>query len=414
MRIMLAHNRYRQPGGEDNVVCAEADLLRSRGHEVSVYEVHNDSIEGKLNQAFTAIRCTWSRNSGQAFDKWLSDFRPDVVHIHNFFPLLSPAVHHVAHRRGVPVVQTLHNYRLLCPASTLLRDGHICEACTREWYPISAVRHACYRNSRTASAAIANMVVIHRLLGTWSKTVRRFIALSQFARLKFEQSGFPGDRLTVKPNFLAEDPGIGTGSDGYILFIGRLSEEKGIRTLLQAWKHVNSKRQLVIVGDGPLAPVVKEFTTADPSVQWRGYLSRSEVIELMGSACALAFPSIWFEAFPLVLVEAFARGLPVIASNHGSMSEIIQHGRTGLLFSPGSSSEMAASIEWAFDHPTELAGMRQNARAEFESKYTAEINYKMLLDIYEDARRPLPDPRVSTANTEGSGIPPSVATPSLP
>jgi glycosyltransferase involved in cell wall biosynthesis len=315
----------------------------------------------------------------------LREFEPDLVHVHNFFPLISPAVHHAAHNRGVPVIQTLHNYRLLCPASTLLRNGSVCEDCTHQWYPISAVRHACYRKSRAASAATANMLVLHRALGTWQKTVSRFIALSEFARRKFASSGIPADRIAVKPNFLADDPGPGQGNGDYVLFVGRLSDEKGIACLLQAWKTLRSKLRLVIVGDGPLAPMVRDYVSTDRTVECLGFLDRSEILELMGRAFALVFPSIWYEAFPLVLAEALARGLPVIASNLGSMAEIITHRRTGLLFAPSSPIDLANSLQWAFDHRDEVRAMRDCARSEFEAKYTAVTNYRMLMNIYEAA-----------------------------
>jgi glycosyltransferase involved in cell wall biosynthesis len=385
VRILLVHNRYQQPGGEDGVVKSEADMLRNHFHQVELYEADNDGIEGPLDSLKTAFRCLWSLQAQRSFCKRLRDFEPDVVHVHNFFPLISPAVHHAAHKRGIPVVQTLHNYRLLCPASTLLRNGSVCEACTRQWYPVSAVRHACYRKSRAATAAVANMLVLHRAMGTWTNTVTRFIALSEFARRKFVGSGMPADRISVKPNFLADDPELGQGNGDYVLFVGRLSDEKGIACLLQAWKALRSKFRLIIAGDGPLAPMVRECVSTDRRVQWLGFLNRSEVLDLMGKAFALVFPSVWFEAFPLVLVEALAKGLPVIGSNLGSTAEIITHRRTGLLFAPGSPLDLASTLQWAFDHRPEIYAMREHARREFESKYTADTNYRLLMNIYEAA-----------------------------
>ena len=386
VRILLVHNRYQQPGGEDGVLRAEADLLRRHLHEVAIFEAHNDQIEGPLDSLATAVRCVWSPGAEHSFRRQLLDFQPDVVHVHNFFPLISPAVHHTAHKHGIPVVQTLHNYRLLCPASTLLRDGSICEACTHEWYPVSAVRHACYRKNHAATIAVANMLVFHRMIGTWTNTVSRFIALSEFARRKFITSGFPEGRISVKPNFVPDDPGPGDGNGGYALFVGRLTDEKGIACLLQAWKALHSKQRLIVVGDGPCAPLVRDHVAKDSSVQWLGFQNRSTILELMGNAFALVFPSLWFEAFPLVLAEALAKGLPVITSNLGSMAEIISHRRTGLLFAPGSPLDLANALQWAFDHRAEFLAMRKHARMEFESKYTAEANYRQLLNIYEKAQ----------------------------
>ncbi len=400
MRILLVHNRYQQPGGEDGVVRSEAEILRRHLHKVAHYEADNDGIEGPLDSLKTAFRCLWSPAAQHSFCKSLRDFEPDLVHVHNFFPLISPAVHHAAHNRGIPVVQTLHNYRLLCPASTLLRDGLVCESCTRERYPVSAVRHACYRKSRAATAAVANMLVLHRAMGTWTKTVTRFIALTEFARRKFVSSGIPEDRISVKPNFLDGDPGPGRGDGDYVLFVGRLSDEKGIGCLLQAWKALRPKLRLVIVGDGPLAPMVMDYASNDRTVQWLGFLDRSEILDLMGRAFALVFPSVWFEAFPLVLAEALAKGLPVIASNLGSMAEIITHRKTGLLFAPGSPLDLASALQWAVDHRSEIHAMRENARLEFESKYTADTNYRLLMNIYEAALSTSPLARfASSANS---------------
>jgi len=259
------------------------------------------------------------------------------------------------------------------------------------------VRHACYRNSRAASAAVANMLVLHRAIGTWSNTVTRFIALSEFARRKFVSSGMPEDRISVKPNFLADDPGPGQGNGDYLLFVGRLSDEKGIACLLQAWKSLRSKLRLIIAGEGPLAPMVREFAATDPTVQWLGFLDRSRILDLMGKAVALVFPSVWFEAFPLVLAEALAKGLPVIASDLGSMAEIVSHRKTGLLFAPGSPLDLACALQWAFDHRAEFRTMREQARFEYELKYTAAANYRLLTNIYEAALQAMSAPRLASA-----------------
>lgn len=382
MRILVVHNRYQQPGGEDAVVRSEAHALRRHLHQVALYEADNDEIQGPLGGLKTAVRCLWSPQAQRSFLQSLDEFGPDIVHVHNFFPLISPAVHHAAYKRGIPVVQTLHNYRLLCPASTLLRNGSVCEECTHEWYPVSAVRHACYRNSRAATVAVGNMLALHRVLRTWTKTVTRFIALSEFARHKFVDAGMPVDRISVKPNFLADDPGPGKGSGNYVLFVGRLSEEKGIACLLQAWKALRPKLRLIIAGDGPLAPIVRDYASTDRSVEWLGFLNRPQILDLMANAFALIFPSVWFEAFPMVLAEALAKALPVIASNLGSMAEIITHRKTGLLFAPGSPLDLASALQWALTHRPEICAMRENARLEFESKYTADTNYRQLMNIY--------------------------------
>ena len=385
MRILLVHNYYQFKGGEDGVVESETDLLRRHGHVVSLYEAHNQNIETRWDSARTAVRCLWSSGARRTFAEQVDRFKPDLVHIHNFFPLISPAVHHVAHRRNLPVVQTLHNYRLLCPGATLLRNGRVCEICEGRWFPISAIRHGCYRNSRAATAAVGSMLLMHRVLRTWTKTVNRFVALSDFARTKFAAGGIPLDRICVKSNFLVDDPGMRVGGEEFILFAGRLSQEKGIQCLLDAWSEVKPSVTLMIAGDGPLAPHVQAAAQTDSSIRWLGFLPHRDVLDLMGRAMLLAFPSMWFEGFPLVLVEAFARGVPVVASNHGSMAEIVTHRETGILFTPGSSSELAQSLRWALQHRSEMRRMQMNARREFETKYTAEANYRILMNIYSEA-----------------------------
>ncbi|HEX4067071.1 MAG TPA: glycosyltransferase family 4 protein [Acidobacteriaceae bacterium] len=388
MRILILHNRYQQAGGEDAVVSAEATLLHAHGHTVSVFDENNDGIRRGIDAAQTAIRCVWSFDAHRSIGQRIVDFRPDVVHIHNFFPRLSPSVHHACRQAGIPVVQTLHNYRLLCPAATLLRDGKICESCVGKSFPWSAVQHSCYHHSAAASAAVANMLLFHRLCGTWSRTVTRFIALSQFARDKFISAGLPADKMDVKPNFVVSDPGMSSADEGYALFVGRLAPEKGIETLLEAWQHVGPGRVLRIVGDGPLAPAVRDAALRNSSIEWLGRLDRPEVSRLMSAAAVLVFPSIWYEGFPMVIAEAFAAGLPVIGSCIGSIAEIVGDRETGLLFQSGCAAELASTVDWVFQHPLAMKAMRRNVRREFEARYSAEVNYTKLLGIYQAAGVP--------------------------
>ena len=384
-RILFVHNRYQHAGGEDSVVEAEINLLRNRGHEVDLFEENNDGIVGWINAASTAIESVYSFQSARAVKHRIDSFQPDVVHVHNFFPRISPSVYYACSEKQVPVVQTLHNYRLLCPGATFLREGKICEDCLGKAIALPAVKHACYRSSKLATASVVNMLAIHRGLQTWHRKVTKFIALTEFARGKFIAGGLPSDRIAVKPNFVSLDQGIGTGTGGYALFAGRLSEEKGISILLEAWKKVSGRGHLKIVGDGPMAPMVREAVATVPGVEWLGLRSRSEVSRLMADAVFLVFPSICYESLSMSLIEAFSVGLPVIASNLRSMAELIKDGSTGKLFSSGSSDELAATINWALANPDELKSMHSNARREFELKYTAESNYAQLIGIYESA-----------------------------
>jgi glycosyltransferase involved in cell wall biosynthesis len=282
-------------------------------------------------------------------------------------------------------VQTLHNYRLLCPAATFMRNGAVCEDCLSKAIPLPAIKHRCYHSSTMATAAVANMLAVHRGLRTWSRKVTRFIALTQFARGKFIASGLPENRIAIKPNFVASDNGIGNAMGGYALFVGRLSEEKGVGVLLEAWKKMGARRRLKIAGDGPMAQHVREAAAATPGIEWLGACTRSEVGQLMADASYLVFPSTCYETFGMSLIEAFSAGLPVFASRLGAMAELVTDGLTGRLFSAGSGDELAAVIDWAFAHPEELKAMRLHARREFELKYTADANYQQLMEIYKGA-----------------------------
>ena len=385
MRILVLHNRYQQPGGEDIVVRAETSLLRANGHQVELLEEDNDGIVSWIDAVKTTAECVYSLPSARKLRRLIERFQPDVAHIHNFFPRLSPSVHYACREANVPVVQTLHNYRLLCPSSTFLRDGQICEDCITKPIPWPAVQHGCYRKSRMATAATANMISIHRALHTWDRTVDHFITPTKFARNKFIEGGLPKDRITVKPNFVDPDPGMGTGKGGFALFVGRLAEEKGIATLLSAWTRLSTGTQLKIVGDGPLADTVKSAASTTRGIEWLGARGRGEVSQLMADAAVLIFPSVWYETFGLTIIEALASGLPVFASRLGAMSELVSDGITGKLFTAGRSDELATAIDWAFSDPIRLESMRHKARREYEAKYTAGANYNLLHSIYQSA-----------------------------
>lgn len=385
MRILSIHNNYQIRGGEDESREAEERLLREMGHLVEVYEENNDRVAA-LGQVNMALRTVWSTEAYKTVKQRLTGSSYDVVHVQNFFPLISPSVYYAAKAEGVPVVQSLRNYRLLCPNGLFFRDGNVCEDCLGKWVPWPAMLHSCYRDSRAATGATATMLTVHRALQTWMTMVDVYIALTEFAREKFIQGGLPAEKIFVRPNFVHPDPGTGQGSGGYALFVGRLSVEKGLDTLLAAWEHLGGQMPLKIVGDGPLANQVVEATKRLPQVEWLGRRPMQEVYALMGEAMMLIFPSKWYETFGRVAVEAFAKGTPVIAANIGAIAELIEHGRTGLHFRPGDSKDLAAQVEWALAHPRELAQMRQEARAEYEAKYTAKQNYRRLMELYSLAR----------------------------
>ena len=389
MRILLVHERYQQRGGEDVVAEAEAEQLELNGHSVSYYSRHNEELSGHglLKGISAGIDTVWASKSFREMSRLLDQQKPEVVHFHNTFPLVSPSAYYACASRRIPVVQTLHNYRLVCPAATFLRGGRVCEECLGRGLAWRAVAHGCYRNSRPASAAVAAMLATHKVLRTWQTKVDAYIALSEFARGKFVSGGLPEERIVVKPNFVHPDPGPAReqGRGEYGLFVGRLSEEKGLRGLLAAWKRLSRPIPLFILGDGPIrqdvAGQIADLDLKDVTIL--GNVSREEVFRWMRGACFLVCPSHWFEGCPLVLLEAFACGVPVIATGHGPTAEMIDHGRTGLHVVPDDEADLAAKVEWAWTHPAEMEVMRAEARREFEAKYTAERNYRHLLGLYQ-------------------------------
>jgi glycosyltransferase involved in cell wall biosynthesis len=386
MRVLIVHNRYQQPGGEEAVLAAEADLLMTHGHAVERLIFDNDAIAPRrsaVDSARLAGATVWSHRGYAAVRGAIRAFRPDVVHFHNTFPLISPAGYYAARAERVPVVQTLHNFRLLCANGLFYRDGHVCEDCLGKAAPVPGVVHACYRGSRTASGTVATMLTAHRALRTWTRMVDRYIVFGEFQRQKFIQGGLPAEKLVIKPNF-APDSSIGDGRGNYALFVGRLSPEKGIRTLLQAWDRLGGRIPLKIAGDGPLAGDVADARGRLPGIDWLGRLASAEVTTAMRQAALLIFPSEWYEGQPRTILESFAVGTPVIAANLGAMGEMIRADHTGMHFRPGDPGDLARVVEETFANPTALARMRARTRAEFEARYTAEENERRLTEIYRD------------------------------
>ena len=335
-------------------------------------------LGGKIS---TALNTTYSSSSKTTALAKLRAFKPDVVHVHNFFPQLSPSIYDACIELNIPVVQTLHNYRLMCPGAMLMRDGKICEQCVTG-SPYQAVLHGCYKGSKLGTLVVAHMVATHRKLGTWQHKVTRFIALTEFAKAKFIEVGFPPNKIVVKPNFVndffIESLPVARVTPPFGLFVGRLSAEKGLHTLLKAWALLDDSTLLKVAGTGPLAELVVKQTNLEPL----GLQSPAEISLLMQQAAFLILPSEWYEGFPLVLVEALAHGLPILASNLGSMAAIIKDGETGLLFEPGNAEDLATKVKWLLANPDECARLGVNARQAYLDKYTAEENVKQLLGVY--------------------------------
>jgi glycosyltransferase involved in cell wall biosynthesis len=387
MRLILAHNRYRNPGGEDEVFSREGKLLRSAGHVVFEYVRHNTEISsgGILRNMGAATRTLWARDSAREMLSLLRRLRPQLVHFHNTFPLISPAAYYVCKKEGIPVVQSLHNPRLLCPAATLHREGRTCEDCLGRSFAWPGVVHACYHNSHSQTAVVAGMLALHRLLGTWQRQVDAYVVFTEFYRQKFISAGLPREKIFVKPHFLNVDPGMKEQSGEYAMFLGRLAPEKGVLTLLKAWetlKHI----PLVIAGRGQLEKEVHEFQQHHPWVSVLPYLPRKDCFDLFKRARFLVWPSEgYYETFGLVAIEALACGTPVIASRSGVMKEVVEEGKTGVHFEPGNAADLAEKVEWAWTHPRELETMGEAGRAEYMNKYTATANYEALMRIYRQA-----------------------------
>lgn len=384
MKIVMCHNHYQQPGGEDLSFAQEARLLETRGHEVVRYTKHNDDIRG-MGKLAAARRTIWNRDTYRELRKLFRQQQPDVAHFTNTFPLISPAAYYAAKEEGVAVVQSLRNYRLLCPSAQFMRDGRVCESCLGKRFAWPGVKHACYRGSRTASFVVASMLAFHRMKQTWTNAVDVYYALTEFSRAKFIEGGLPPDKIAVKPNFIEPTPAAGTGEGGFAVFVGRLSPEKGVDLLLDAWGQLDLPLDLRIVGDGPLSARVQSAAQNDPRIHWVGRLSPEETISLVGEAVCLVMPSLWYEGFPRTILEALAKGTPVVTSRLGSMEEIVEDRVTGLHFTPGDSSDLARTVNELASSTSMLGAMRRAARNEFLTKYTGDANYESLSRIYAQA-----------------------------
>jgi glycosyltransferase involved in cell wall biosynthesis len=437
MKILSVHNRYQQAGGEDGSTAQERALLRTHGHEVFEYEEHNDRIDG-MSKLHVACRTIWSIETYRNVRRLIRKKRPDIVHVQNFFPLISPSIFWACHKERVPVVLHLRNFRLLCPSAYLYFKGRIYEDNVGKLFPWRAVKDAVYRDSRLATLTIALMLFVHKLLGTWSKKVTAYIALTEFQKQKMIEGGLPEQKIWVKPNFLQTTEGGSQRTDfaarerketqkndfndvstsdsdltcgkPYALFVGRLSAEKGCDVLIRAWQLCCEKwqkdaeleaspvstlngfndlnatvPQLLIVGDGPDEKRLKKIAEGVSSIQFLGKKKSDEVLRRAQGALALVFPSVWYEGMPRTIIESFSVSTPVIASDIGSMREMITNHKTGLVFKAGDSTDLAGKFEWAFGHTKEMRMMGALAFKNFEMKYSAETNYQQLMTIYQCA-----------------------------
>jgi glycosyltransferase involved in cell wall biosynthesis len=388
VKIIIVHCEYQQPGGEDVVLEQERQILERAGHQVVLYRRSNlevDSYPG-VQRLVLLRKAIWNGDTRDTFLELLRAEKPDVVHVHNTWVMISPSIYSACWKAGVPVVQTLHNYRLMCPVGIFFRDGKVCEECM-EHSLLRSLRNRCYRDSRLETAAVGMMLAVHRTLHTWEREVQSFIVPTEFARSKFLQGGLPADKIFVKPNFVTPDPLPRTGDGKYAIFAGRLAPERRVNTLLNAWARLRSRIPLVIVGGGQQLDQLRGKASLHDldMVKFTGFLEHQRTVTAIKGARFLIFTSEWYETFGLTLVEAFACGVPVICSGMGAMKEIVDDGRTGLHFIPGDSQDLAEKVEWAWNHTERMRQMGEEARREYENKYTAETNYPRLMEIYEQA-----------------------------
>ena len=378
MRLLIVHNFYLQPGGEDIVFQEESELLRKNGHHILQYTEDNKRIN-QSGQISVALQSIWSWETYSKLKKVILDDHPDIVHFHNTFPLISPSAYYACKDLKIPVVQTLHNFRPFCPVAILYRDGAVCEECLNKDFPWPGIRHKCYHDSALQTGVLSVSILTHNLLKTWHKQVDAFIALTQFSRDKFLQAGFPEEKIFIKPNFAWDnklEEAQRVEKEDFFIYVGRLTQEKGIATLFSAWD--TGKIPIFIFGSGEL-PGMDE----NENFRRMNFVDRKTILSYMQRAKALIFPSEWYEGFPIVIVEALANSLPVITSDIGSQAEIIRDGYSGLHFRSGDTNDLMAKVEWLLEHPNEQLRMGQNARLEYEKKYTPSRNYEILMEIYQ-------------------------------
>jgi glycosyltransferase involved in cell wall biosynthesis len=388
MKVLLVHNRYQQRGGEDAVVDAEDCLLARRGIEVERFDANNDAIHGSLAKIGASLnQFAGSPDMRRRIGHVLNQFRPDVVHVHNWFPTISASIFKQCKSANVAVVHTIHNYRLLCVGATLFRDGHPCEDCIGATFRTSGIRHKCYRGSGVGSAAATMGMLAHWAAGTWHNSVDRFIALTEFSRQKLIEGGLPEEKIVVKPNFVEPEPGLGPGDGEYFLYAGRLTEEKGLRVLIECWKNGPDLPPLWIAGDGPLREKVQSAAATTSNLRWLGMKASDEVFLLMKHAKAILCPSLWYEGMPRVVIESLAVGTPVVASRIGGYPEMIVDGESGALFAFGDAGALLGRIR-ELERTNAFARMRPSARLRFLAEYTGEKNFSVLLNIYRTAMYP--------------------------
>ncbi|MDC0249424.1 glycosyltransferase [Flavobacteriales bacterium] len=379
MKILIIHNTYQHKGGEDMVMLLERSLLEKYGHELYDYFVSNDSIKGPYQMIKTFINITYSNHQKDKISECLQKINPDIVHVHNFFPLITPSVFDACIENEIPVVHTLHNYRLICPSALLMHNNKIYEKSILK-NAFATVADKVYRDSYFGTYAVARMIEYHKRNKTWETKVSQFIALTDFAKSKFIETGFLDHTISVKPNFV-DDYGADNKKEDYFLFIGRLSEEKGIDLLLNTFMH--NGEPLQIIGNGPKEKRVINIASKYTNITYLGFQDKVFIMQKLKKARALIFPSICYETFGMAIIEAFSAATPVIGPNIGAPNEIINHKENGLIYEVGDMEDLNHKISLFNNEVSLQKKLSKGARSSYELKYTAEKNYNILMDIYK-------------------------------
>jgi glycosyltransferase involved in cell wall biosynthesis len=391
VRIALVHNRYRSsaPSGENRVVDQESEALAALGHEVIRFERDSDEIEqwSRAKKASLPIRVIWSRETHRDLVAMSRASRPDVVHVHNTFPLLSAAVLHACRDAAVPVVATIHNRRLVCASGDFFREGAVCHDCA-DGPPVPALVHGCYRGSRLATAPVVFSASAHRR--AWRSLVSAYLFGSMSLRDQLGGLDLPQDRVFVRHHLIPRRTVQRGAREPTVFYAGRLDEAKGLRLLMAGWDHyckvsAGNRLRLVIAGAGPLEGEVEAWASGRPSVEMMGQLESTRCIELMARARAVIVPSVCEETFGLAAVEAMAVGVPPIAAGHGALAELVTSAVDGVLFRPGDATSLAAALADVDAHPERYEAYGDEARKTYERRFNPERNLEQLLSIYRFA-----------------------------
>ncbi|HLF45105.1 MAG TPA: glycosyltransferase family 4 protein [Chitinophagaceae bacterium] len=383
MKVLFIHNQYRQSGGEDVAVEQETILLKSKGHTVETLFFKNDIPDNFFSKLKAGFQAIYNFSSALKVKRVIREFNPDIIHVHNLFFIASPSVLFVVSRLKIPVVLTLHNYRMICSNALLLRNNKVCELCVNQKFPLQGIRYKCYHHSRSATALVTAITGVHKILNTWKNKVAVYIALNEFSRKRLIHSSLelPETKMITKPNFVF-DPGESTGKrEDFFLFVGRIVKEKGVETLLEAFSEMPDKK-IVIIGNGPEKKYLEDRFKLYNNMQFSGHLEKQEVLAAMKKCKACICPSIWYEGAPLTILEAFATGTPVIASRLGSMQETIKDGYNGLHFTAGDSGDLKNKIELIYEMTNNNTDFYKNARQTYLEKYHPDIHYDSIMNIY--------------------------------